>query len=113
MTTFHTLLGYAVIALNAYVAVRALFMGRWTETDQSVAVFAHGGLVLQLIVGFFMLSNTQDMSIWHYLAPIFALLAIVGVRLLRGPSRVMAIGGASLLAAIAGMVSYATAAAGG
>lgn len=111
MNLFHSLLGFGVIGLNGYVGVRALFLVRWTENDQAVATLAAGSLVLQLIVGFFMLSNAQDLSVWHYIAPVVGVAALLGARLFSGRVRLPAIGAASIFVVLAALLSFATAAA--
>lgn len=106
MTLVHRLLGLVTILLNL-ACLRGL-AGKEDPEFWRLANLAHGALLLQIVSGFFLLTGTMGLSLWHYLLPTASALLVGLARAVRGSLRPRAVALASLLVAGAGVYSYLT-----
>lgn len=109
MTGFHVFLGIAVVALNGIAGVRGLILRKAGPTDQAIAGWALGTLVIQAASGMFLLTATSEgPGVVHIALPLAAIAAILGARAMKGEGRATAMGVAYLFAAAASLVTWLT-----
>jgi len=109
VTGFHAFLGFAVVALTGIAGVRGLILRKAGPTDQAIAGWALGTLVIQTASGMFLLTATSEgPGVLHIALPLAAIAAILGARAMRGDARTTAMGAAYLFAAVASLVAWLT-----
>lgn len=108
MVGLHVLVGITVIGVSGVAAVWGLGFRGSGERFLALAGWALALMLMQLVLGFFIFTNTQIPGALHLLLPLLAVAALAGARAVKGGLQSVLVGAASLFATAVGIYAYVT-----